>query len=116
MGSTASAVTKICPSFETNEKIFINNNYNKQNDENEYHLASQCNKNFSEWNYNVEDINCGPCNWPIADESKCKKYQSPIDFQLSKMCSLIIANDPLKFVNYSNLISGEFINTGHSSN
>jgi carbonic anhydrase len=64
----------------------------------------------STWNYDDDDCECGPRNWP--GEPKGNK-QSPIDLQISKMKTVGL-NDPLKFVNYDKPISGQLVNTGHS--
>lgn len=110
MGGVTSAEIKICSTFENDKKNQNNCSPDKQNNENKYHT---CNKTISIWNYNDDDLNFGPCNWPT--EVKCGTRQSPINLRLSIMRSLTIGNNPLKFVNYSNLINGEFINTGYSS-
>lgn len=60
------------------------------------------------WNY-CEDGECGPCHWPNADGLQ----QSPIDIDLS-FVKLAEDCDPMKFVNYHRLISGEIVNNGHS--
>uniref|UniRef100_A0A0N5A923 Carbonic anhydrase n=1 Tax=Syphacia muris TaxID=451379 RepID=A0A0N5A923_9BILA len=60
------------------------------------------------WNY-CDDGECGPCHWPNADGLQ----QSPIDIVESEVKKTTNC-EPMKFVNYHRILSGEIVNNGHS--